>query len=101
MNARQALYGVAAATLLFSAAAPAGDTNGPVVDASQTVLVPVLDVLVARPMGLVVTSAGICALAILFIPEALIVGGFPTDLANELAGKPFHFTFERPIGDFD
>jgi hypothetical protein len=61
-------------------------------------LIVIGDLAMARPLGLVATVAG-CAVFVVSLPFALTSGSVK-NTADTLVGKPFSFTFERPLGDF-
>ena len=58
----------------------------------------VLDALILRPVGLVMTAVG----TVIFLPTAAIVSlTRPTDMPKPfhiLVAKPFHYTFLDPLG---
>jgi len=56
------------------------------------------DLVMARPLGLVATVAG-SAVFVVSLPFALTSGSVK-NTADTLVGKPFRFTFTRPLGDF-
>lgn len=58
----------------------------------------VLDVVVARPLGLVATVLG-AALTVVALPFT-IPSGSVEDSARELVVRPAEYTFKRPLGDF-
>ena len=57
-----------------------------------------IDMAVARPVGLAVTAAG-SALFIVFLPFSLVSGNVK-DSWNKLVVKPAEYTFKRPLGEF-
>jgi hypothetical protein len=57
----------------------------------------VLDVLVARPLGLLSIAAG-SALFIVSLPFTIPSGSMDA-AATELVKKPVHYTFKRPLGE--
>ncbi|MCC4115485.1 hypothetical protein LLG90_09000 [Aromatoleum toluclasticum] len=56
------------------------------------------DLLLVRPLGLVGTVIG-AAVFVVALPFTLPTGS-AGDAAHELVGKPFEYTFNRPLGDF-
>jgi hypothetical protein len=90
---------VAAALLLApigSAAAATFDDEG--LEATQKDTPVVLDALILRPTGLLLTAVGTA----LFLPAAAVVGVTrPTDVGKPfqiLVANPFRYTFMDPIG---
>lgn len=61
-------------------------------------LIVVGDVVISRPVGIVVTIVG-GALFVASLPFALPSGSVK-ETADVLVKQPFRFTFTRPIGDF-
>ena len=51
-----------------------------------------------RPLGIVGTVVG-AATFVLSLPFTLPTGS-AGDAAREMVGKPFEYTFNRPLGDF-
>lgn len=56
------------------------------------------DLLIVRPLGIVGTVIGAVAFVI-SLPFTLPTGS-AGDAAHEMVGKPFEYTFNRPLGDF-
>ncbi len=54
------------------------------------------DAFLARPAGLVMTTVGSVAYAVI-LPFSLIVGGTKT-VGKALVERPFNYTFRRPFG---
>jgi hypothetical protein len=95
---RVLLHTCAAALLSAAAVAPAlaqqdntvtGDRGGDMV----------ADLVIVRPVGLVASVLGTAGFVI-SLPFTLLSGSVG-DSAHELVGKPFEYTFARPLGDFD
>lgn len=59
----------------------------------------VTDVILVRPLGFVATILG-AAFFVISLPVA-IPSRSTQKAADTLVGKPAHFTFQRPVGDFD
>ncbi len=59
----------------------------------------VLDVLLARPLGLASIALGV-GVFILALPFTLPTGTVGT-VAEKLVKEPFRFTFQRPVGETD
>jgi hypothetical protein len=57
----------------------------------------VMDILVARPAGMVATVAG-TAVFIVALPFSLLTGD-TSDVAEELIATPARYTFTRPLGE--
>lgn len=57
----------------------------------------IVDVLVARPLGLIATAVGIAVFVIAFPFSA--AGGNTEAAYQKLILKPAKYTFERPLGD--
>lgn len=57
------------------------------------------DLLIVRPLGLVGTVIGAAGF-VLSLPFTLPTGS-AGNAAHELVRKPFEYTFDRPLGDFD
>ena len=58
----------------------------------------VVDLVVARPLGLVTTVVG-TVLTVVSLPFTLPTGS-AGETARELIVKPAEYTFDRPLGDF-
>lgn len=56
------------------------------------------DLLIVRPLGFVGTVLG-ATVFVVALPFTLPSGSVG-DAAHELVGKPFEYTFNRPLGDF-
>lgn len=56
------------------------------------------DLLVARPLGIVGIAIG-ATLFVVSLPFTLPTGS-AGDAAHELVAKPFEYTFDRPLGEF-
>jgi len=56
------------------------------------------DIALVRPLGLAATVVG-GAIFIVCLPIALTSGSV-NSIADALVGKPFSYTFKRPLGDF-
>ena len=99
-NARLFTAVLVAAALLIgpvgSAAASTFDEEGFEATKKETPIV--LDALILRPVGLVLTAVGTA----LFVPAAAVVGVTrPTDIGKpfqNLVANPFRYTFMDPLG---
>ncbi len=86
-----------ASLILFPAALPASDAEA-VLGEPVTVESMIVDVVLARPLGLAVTIVG-GALFVVSLPFSAM--GKNTGAAYEkLLKTPAKFTFQRPLGDF-
>ena len=88
-----------ASAVLLSGAAPALAFTDEGLAASEKHTPALLDAMVLRPMGLVLTMGG----AVLFIPAAAFVGiTRPTNIGkpfHSLVAVPFRYTFLDPLGE--
>jgi hypothetical protein len=78
--------------ILISSSVPALAEDG----ADAPVMI--VDVFIARPVGLATTDIGTAAF-IVALPFA-IPSGSVKPVGRELVAAPFKFTFRRPVGDF-
>jgi hypothetical protein len=86
------------AVLIVSPAAVAASDAEAILGAPVTTESMIVDVVLARPLGLVTTVAG-AALFIVSLPFSAL--GKNTGAAYEkLVKRPAVFTFQRPLGDF-
>jgi len=90
---KKMLIAVFIVVTLISTSAPALAEDGATVAAAM-----VVDVIIARPVGLVAIVAG-TAVFIVALPFALISSSVEP-VAKALVADPFKFTFTRPVGDF-
>ncbi|MFN2376371.1 MAG: multidrug transporter [Candidatus Binatia bacterium] len=89
---------VAASLLLLASTAAASDDLGWVDDVEEpSGVAMVADVLVARPLGLVVTVVG-TVFFVAGLPFAAMAGDIDTP-AQLLIGEPARYTFVRPLGE--
>ena len=90
---------LAAISVLVVGAAPALAYQDEGLEATQKSTPALLDALILRPMGLVLTVGGIVA----FVPTGAVVGlTRPTDLGkpfNLLVANPFRYAFMDPLGE--
>lgn len=87
-----------AASILLLASTAAGSDLGWVDDVEEPSGVAMAaDLLVARPLGLVVTAVG-TVFFVLGLPFAAMAGDIDTP-AQLLVGEPARYTFVRPLGD--
>ena len=90
---------LAAGATLTLGAAPALAFKDEGLAATERHVPPLVDALILRPFGLMMTVTG----AVVFAPTAAIVGiTRPTDLGKPfkvLVGRPFRFTFMDPLGE--
>jgi hypothetical protein len=88
-----------ASAVLLSGAAPALAFKDEGLAASERHTPVLLDALVLRPMGLVVTAVG----AVVFVPAGAFVAiTRPTDIGkpfHSLVAVPFRYTFLDPLGE--
>ena len=98
--ARSFTAALVAAALLVGSAGSAGATvfEDEGMEAAQKDTPIVLDALILRPVGLVLTAVG----TVLFVPAAAIVGATrPVDIGKPfqmLVANPFRYTFIDPLG---
>lgn len=89
---------VASAVLLVGAA-PAFAIGDEGLAATKQATPPLLDALILRPVGLLMTVTGLAV----FLPAGAIVGlTRPTDIGkpfNLLVANPFRYTFMDPLGE--
>lgn len=84
--------------LLLPAAARAGRLNEPMQQDTHGVAI-VADIVLARPLGLVATTAG-AVLYLIAFPFAAMSGDM-TSPAETLVGEPARYTFTRPLGQIE
>jgi hypothetical protein len=98
-QARGFVAALAAAAVLAMGATPALAIQDEGLEATRKQTPVLLDALVLRPLGLVLTLGGVVA----FVPTGAIVGlTRPTDLGKPfraLVGKPFRYTFMDALGE--
>ena len=97
-NVAAATFAVAA---LVTAATPALAFKDEGLAATERHTPVVIDALVLRPMGLMMTAGGIVVGA---IPTAIVAVTRPTDIGKSLAywvGRPFKYTFMEPLGQHE
>jgi hypothetical protein len=98
-QARGFVAALAAAAVLAMGAAPAHAVQDEGLEATRKQTPVLLDALVLRPLGLVLTLGGVVA----FVPTGAIVGlTRPTDLGKPfraLVAKPFRYTFMDALGE--
>ena len=85
------------ALAMLSSSAPALAESGSWTGDKGTDMV--LDLLVLRPLGLLATGVGSAAFVVA-LPFTL-PSGSTGSAACELVGKPFAYTFTRPLGEMD
>ena len=89
-----------AIAILFTQAAPAAAQTSALANADREASVPLLiDALVLRPMGLVLTVAGAAVFAVPVAPVMAVTR--PTDLGKpfrKLVVEPARYTFIDPLG---
>ena len=101
--ARTFTAALVAAALLVGSAGHAGATTfeDEGLDAARKDTPIVLDALVLRPVGIVVTAIG----TVLFVPAAAVVGATrPVDIGKPfqmLVANPFRYTFIDPLGQHE
>ena len=86
-----------AALLLSSAGVAAQRADEPVLGDRGSDMA--ADLLLVRPVGFVGTVIG-AGLFVVSLPFTLPTGS-AGDAAREMVGKPFEYTFNRPLGDFN
>ena len=89
----------AATAVLVVSAAPALAYNDEGLEAAERSTPLMLDALILRPLGLVLTLGG----AVAFVPAGAVVGLMrPSDLGKPfevLVQRPFRYTFLDPLGE--
>ena len=92
---------VAASAVLLAGAAPALAVTDEGLAATRRDTPWLLDAMILRPMGLMLTLGGVIA----FVPAGAFVGlTRPTDIDKpfqQLVANPFRYTFMDPIGEHD
>ncbi len=90
---------LAAITVLVAGAAPALAYQDEGLEATQQATPALLDALILRPVGLLMSLGG----TVMFIPAGAFVGlTRPTDIGkpfNALVANPFRYTFMDPLGE--
>jgi hypothetical protein len=80
---------------MLSSVSRAGEPIGPTLEYRAYC---VADVLIERPIGLVMTVSGF-GLFIVTLPFSAL-GGNAQEVGNKLVERPFKYTFKRPLGHF-
>ena len=87
-----------AAFALTAVVAQADERDG--IDDTPSGLAMATDLLIVRPVGLVMTVLGV-GLFIVQMPITLISNGPMSAPAEKLVAEPARFTFRRPLGQMD
>lgn len=92
---------VAASAVLLAGAAPALASADEGLAATRRETPWLLDAMILRPVGLVLTVGGVAA----FVPAGAFVGlTRPTDIGKpftQLVANPFRYTFMDPLGEHE
>jgi hypothetical protein len=94
---RTALIAAAAFALAAATAAPAQDYREGIDDTPSAGAM-AFDLLIARPVGVVATVAGV-GLFVLNLPLSIIQGEPPAEPARRFIVQPARWTFQRPLGE--
>jgi hypothetical protein len=100
-RSRSLVAALAATAVLLGSAAPALAYTDEGLAATRKETPWLLDAVVLRPVGLLLTLGG----AVAFVPAGAIVGlTRPTDIGKpfeQLVANPFRYTFMDPLGEHD